>query len=161
MGTIQINDCFYFPENKRLCLVSEINDINVRASTIVKVSIRGSGYINVGECTYFEEAFINARKQKEDIFFKITKLLELNYSVCTAILKQAKVMEASPFIGYATTFWTVLQHENTAINISTKRLFTSEISCPFNSDFIDEDTYNKINANCVKTMTLIDELWPK
>ena len=156
-----MNDCFYFPENKRLCLVSEINDINVRASTIVKVSIRCSGYVNAGECTYFEESFINARKLKGNIFFKITKLLELNYNVCTAILRQARVMEASPFIGYATTFWTVLQHGSTAINISTKSLFTNVISCPFNSDFIDEDTYNKIDANCVKTMVLIDELWPK
>ena len=167
---IQINDCYYSSEKQGLFIVTEFA-INIKVRTLYKVvhAPESSNYFDRIEFGYYSKGgaichpsyFIGEQLISAEVFFRIEKLLELNYLVCRTLITNAEKLTTSNIKVSITPYWLLLNNKRGDIHISRRDLFITEYDTMYASDYINEETYQRIKTNFDNTIKLIDDLWPK
>ena len=163
---IQVDECYYIPCKDRLYLIEKVKENYVLATVIMKeanfISLKETnflGYRIYNNLFYYTNSFIGTKQLDSKVFYKICKLLELNYRNCSLFLNRATILDNSDFGYYPDDSYITLFSKRITINISPEHLFMSNNFTYYRKVFIDEATFNKIQTSCLSTISAIDEIW--
>lgn len=155
---IQIGECYYVPCRDRLYLIEEVEGTHVIATVMMK-ELNFNGYRIYNKIFYYTNSFIGRIKLDSKVFYKIRKLLELNYRNCRLFLDKATVLDNSNFGYCPESSWITLFYGRISTNVSSENLFMTDNLTHWGKIFIDEATFNKAQTNCLSTISAIDEIW--
>ena len=166
----QVNECYYFPNEKALFAVELItrdtntNDNSYHFRIVHKFNTVKTGYY-IEELSFsISENFFKGRLLVDStIIDKIAKLLKVNNLVCTSILKTFP--RIYPDKKYDLAY---ICHSYHGCTICYKGLSISfsESDVVFFTDrncmliYFPVECFFKIKEQCEKTIKLIDDIWP-
>lgn len=166
---ININDCFYSPEKQGIFLVTGFVGKSIIIRTLYKVIPGASNYHDQMQLGYYSKgnrvchhAYLAGEQSiNAEVFFRIEKLLELNYLVCRAFITSAEKLTTGNTKVAITPYWLLLNNKCGDINISRRNLYITEYGPIYAFDYVNEEIYQRIKTNFDSNIKLIDDIWPK
>lgn len=166
----QVNECYYFPNEKALFVVelkthkTYTDDNTYHFKCIHKFNTVKTGYY-IEEISFTtSENFFKGRLLVDSIIIdKIIKLLKVNNLVCTSILKTyPRIFPDKKYdLAYICHSYhgCVICYNGLSISFSEQdAVFFSSQNCML--IYIPIECFIKIKEQCEKTIKLIDDIWP-